>query len=378
MAEEKEIKNGPLRSISLVPELTGIITEKGESIKMDLFVYNEGRSDEDIQLELIAIPKGWQARIMSFEFNVNGVFVTDGNYKRLTFLAEPDIGTGPGKYIFRIRAKTEDGLLSSTRKILITVAKEAKEAISGKGVKVTALYPVLQGPTDAIFEFSIEVENRFFEDKVFILDARGPEKWEINFKPAWETKYISSISLKANKKKNVDVEVKPYSGAKPGQYPIVVSASSDESRAETRLNVNLTGTNILRLATPGGRLSLDVEKGKGANMSIYVKNSGSAPQKEISLISFKPENWKVKFKPENIESLNPGDLEQVEVTITPAEDAIVGDYSVGIEAKGEKTSTNAELRVSVKASTTWGWIGIAIIVMVIGGLTTLFRYFGRR
>jgi len=86
----------------------------------------------------------------------------------------------------------------------------------------------------------------------------------------------------------------------------------------------------------------------------------------------------VEFKPEKIESIEPGDLKQVEVSITPAEEALVGDYAVGLNIKGEKTSDNLEMRVTVKASAAWGWIGIGIIVLVIVGLFGLFVSLGRR
>jgi uncharacterized membrane protein len=95
-------------------------------------------------------------------------------------------------------------------------------------------------------------------------------------------------------------------------------------------------------------------------------------------MSVKPENWKVEFSPEKIEALPPGELQQVEVSITPAEQALVGDYSVGIRADAGKLSKNMELRVTVLASTAWGWIGIGIIVLVMAGLVVLFVRLGRR
>jgi uncharacterized membrane protein len=95
-------------------------------------------------------------------------------------------------------------------------------------------------------------------------------------------------------------------------------------------------------------------------------------------MSFKPENWKVEFKPEKIPTLEPNELKQVEVTITPYEEALVGDYSVGLGISTEKASKNLEFRVTVKASSAWGWIGIGIIVLVVLGLTGLFQWLGRR
>ena len=86
----------------------------------------------------------------------------------------------------------------------------------------------------------------------------------------------------------------------------------------------------------------------------------------------------MEFNPENITDLAPGTLKQVEATITPSDQALVGDYSVGINAKGEKVSESMELRVTVKASTAWGWIGIGIIILVIAGLVVMFVKLGRR
>ncbi|GAH40570.1 unnamed protein product, partial [marine sediment metagenome] len=114
------------------------------------------------------------------------------------------------------------------------------------------------------------------------------------------------------------------------------------------------------------------------NISIYVKNTGSATIHDIGFLSVKPENWKVEFKPEKIEVLEPGSLKQVEVSIVPAQEALVGDYAVGLNISGEKSSDDLEMRITVKASAAWGWIGIGIIVLVIVGLFGLFVSLGRR
>jgi len=143
--------------------------------------------------------------------------------------------------------------------------------------------------------------------------------------------------------------------------------------------VVLTGIYKLDAGTPTGLLSLEALAGKPAQMSLFVKNTGSAVNKNISFSSFKPENWKVEFKPEKIEALEPGGMKQVEVIITSAGQALVGDYSVGLSVDGEKgSSKTVEIRVSVKTSAAWGWVGIFIIVLVIAGLGGLFLWLGRR
>jgi uncharacterized membrane protein len=123
---------------------------------------------------------------------------------------------------------------------------------------------------------------------------------------------------------------------------------------------------------------LEAVAGKPANFSLFVKNTGSGVNRNITFSSFKPENWDVTFKPEKIDALDPGALKQVEVTVKPAIQALVGDYSVGVMVNGEKSDKTVEMRVTVRASTAWGWIGIGIIVFVIAGLSALFIFLGRR
>jgi uncharacterized membrane protein len=51
---------------------------------------------------------------------------------------------------------------------------------------------------------------------------------------------------------------------------------------------------------------------------------------------------------------------------------------VGCLVNGEKSDKTIEMRVTVKASTAWGWIGIGVIIIVIAGLSGLFIWLGRR
>ena len=224
----------------------------------------------------------------------------------------------------------------------------------------------------------MEVENKLDKDSIFNLSAQGPENWEINFKPAYEDKYISSLRLKAGQSQTMAVQVKPHSDAKPNSYPISVKVSSNEASAEAELTLELTGTYKLDTGTATGLLSLNAVRGNEANLSFYVRNSGSATLNNIAFLSIKPENWKVEFKPEKIESLAPEELKQVEVSITPSDQALVGDYSVGLNTNSGRINKTIELRVTVKASTAWGWIGIGIIVLVVIGLVFLFIRLGRR
>ena len=374
--EQKEKDTRPERGFAIYTEYSGIFVPPGEPVRMELTVENKGKRDEDIALKLTTVPKGWKASIKGPNYLVNEIPVPGGKSRTLTFSAEPEKGVKPETYLFQIDAKTGDGKFSSSQKIEVTVREKTA---FGEDLTVTTSYPVLRGQTDSRFEFSLEINNKGETDRTINLAAQAPEKWETNFKPAYEQKQISSFRIKGGQNQTVAVEVAPPKDATSGTYPINVSVTSGEKKAEIKLSVILTGIYKLDAGTPTGLLSLDAFTGKPANMSLFVRNTGSAVNRNLTLSSFKPENWKVEFKPEKIDALEPGAMKQVEVTIIPAAQALVGDYSVGLSADGEKGSSKmVEIRVAVKTSTAWGWIGIIIILAVIAALGGLFVWLGRR
>ncbi|VBB43933.1 conserved exported hypothetical protein [uncultured Desulfatiglans sp.] len=374
-AEEKQ--DLPERKISVAVEYPGIVIPRGEDLSLDLIVANGGRKDEAVELTVQPPPDGWTAQLKTYRFGVRGVFVKSDSSKTVTLELEQDETLPPGEYTFTVEGRSSDGALRSTAELRVSVEGEKTERKT-EGAALQTAYPVLRGPTDGRFEFSVEVESRLEEDAVFSLTAQAPENWEVNFKPAYEDKFISSLRLKARQSQSVAVEVEPAPQATPGEYPILVRVKAPGAQAETQLTVILTGTYRLEMATTNELLSLSAVKGKSANLSFYVRNSGSAPLQDIHFLSFKPENWTVEFEPGQIEILAPDELKQVEATITPGADALVGDYSLALSAEAGKLSKNLELRVTVKASVVWGWVGIGLIIVVLAGLVFLFIRLGRR
>lgn len=369
----------PDRLITMAVEYPGVkIAGDEEKVSMDIIFHNKGKSDENVNVWIAQKPEQWQARIKTYRYAITGVHVPSGADKTVTFEAEPDENVQPGKYDFLIKAQTPDDKFEMSQKVSIEILAQESKADDSKGLKLTTSYPVIRGPSDATFEFSVEVDSKLDQDAVFDLFAEGPKGWEVNFKPAYEEKYISSLRLKANENKSVDVEVKPPLNAPTGKHPINIRVRSGNAKAEATLTVILTGTYGLEVGTPSGLLSLDAKPGRPANVSFYIKNTGTAVNNDIKFMSFKPENWKVEFTPEQIDRIEPGDLKQVEMTITPYEDALVGDYSISVNVQGEKANKNLEFRTTVKASAAWGWVGIGIIVVVIAGLFGIFRWLGRR
>ena len=368
----------PDRMLSMAAEYPSVEIPPDEDVSMDIIFYNKGKSDENVDVWISSLPDMWAAKLKTYRYAVGAIHVPSDDNKTLTFEATPDENIQEGAYTFRIEAKTPDGRFHMAQDITVTIKKKKEGVKETKGVKLTTSYPVLKGPSDGEFEFSVEVDSKLEEDSIFDLFAEGPEGWTINFKPAYESKFISSLRIKANQSQTVAVQVKPPASAQEGEYPVKIRVAANDAKAEAELDVILTGTYGLEVGTASGLLSLDARQGKPSTISFYVKNTGSAVNNQIKFMSFKPENWKVEFEPETIDAIAPGDLKQVDVKITPYEEALVGDYSVSLKIDGEKASKDMEFRVSVKASSAWAWIGIAIIVLVIAVLTLIFRKLGRR
>jgi len=384
-AEAQEPAQKPDREIVAAFEYPGKVIEENDRVSLELIIKNNGRKDEAVFLTVEKKPANWEAKIEKYGDIITGVFVPSGEQKTLTFSADEQDGDKkltPGEYQFEVKAATADGQFTATAIAKITVVKEKEKEGEGKEeekpLRITTSYPTLRGSSDSDFEFSVEIHNETDKDDMFNLRAEKPKGWEVSFKPAYENKYIASLQIKSNLSQSVDVKVTPAPRAEIGEHSIKVFAQSSKGQAEIELKVILTGTHKITCRTLKGILSLTAQKGKTGNMSMYVINNGSAPQKEISFSSFKPENWEVKFEPEKIEVLEPGDMKQVEVTITPANEALVGDYSIAANAQGENASDDIEFRVTVRAASTWGWIGVGIIIAVIVGLSVTFRRLGRR
>ncbi len=192
--EKKDLR--PERGIVVFTEYSGVAIPKGEAVKMDLTLENKGRKDETINVKISTIPKGWKATLKGGSYLVSGLFVPNGKSRNLALSLEPEKTLGPGIYDFQFDAQSEDGKLTSTHKLAVTVQERTPGL---DDIQITTSYPVLRGQTDARFEFSLEVMNKIEVDRTFNLTAIGPEKWEINFKPSYEAKQISSIRIRGGR-----------------------------------------------------------------------------------------------------------------------------------------------------------------------------------
>ncbi|MDR1872272.1 MAG: hypothetical protein LBS60_10230 [Deltaproteobacteria bacterium] len=348
-------------------------------ISLEVTLQNTGFKGDTFDFTVIEAPEGWSTEISRFSQSFTGIFLAGEERASLNLLVWPPSGQElipEGEYPLALKVTSRNGGKTLEARSTIKVASNLK---SPQALTLSTSYPEISGPSDGRFAFTLDIKNNSAEDALVNLIASVPQGWEGSFKPGYEEKQISSLQIPKSQSRSVTLDINPAYQAEAGAYPLSVKAEAPAGTAETKLLVNLTGTYKTRVVTANDLLSMATEMGKPVTVSLYVVNEGSATQKEISFLAVKPDNWRVDFKPEKLVDLpGRGSPVLVEMTVTPAPNALVGDYGLGVSVQGEKSQNALDFRVTVKASAAWTWVGSALIILVVAALALVFRKLGRR
>ncbi|MBA7559063.1 MAG: hypothetical protein GH159_03405 [Dehalococcoidia bacterium] len=257
-------------------------------------------------------------------------------------------------------------------------------------IELTADYYKLEIVSGASVDFTVRLEYTGTEARVFDLVATGPTDWSTFITPSYpRDRQILDIRMEppaegeSSTIEQVVVTAISLSWLTPelGEYPITLEATSGDIQSSIELTAVVTSipaSYTLYLTTSDGILSTTAQAGEENYFTIAVVNSGTGDIDSISLSTNKPRGWAVELSPTNIASVAAGNFQTVEMNIKPPPDAIAGDYEIIVRASGTQASDNVEIRVTVKTSSLWGWVGIGIIVLVIAGLAVIFMRFSRR
>jgi len=255
-------------------------------------------------------------------------------------------------------------------------------------ITLTCQYPAISSYAGSYFSYTIDLlYTGGKEQRVFDLQAKVPDGFNYSITPSYgSSSQIESIRLDPSKTypDSLSVTVSPNSwqAAQPGEYPITVSASSGDIKASIDLKAIVTAKYDLTLKTSTGLLNTNATSGDDNYLTISVVNTGTADLEKIEFSSktSSPSGWSITFDPKQIDLLPVGDTREVQVDIKPAKKSISGDYLVTISAQPQAKNAfgSFDLRVTVLTPTIWGWVGVAIVVLVIAGLAYMFMRFGRR
>lgn len=356
--------------LTLATPFPGMTVRAGEKVSLTLEV--DSPTGGIVDLEVVQKPQGWEdPTLKGAGFRVHQVFVTGGKPASVSFEQKVPDGVAEGTYTLTLRARGSAGVADLPLTFRVARPKAAKARLSTQ-------FPEVQGPSGATYTFRVDLYNEADSQQMFNLAAQAPKGWEVQFRPAYDSKRLATIPVEANSSQAIDVEIKVPEKVEAGKYKIPVRAAAGNITASLDLTLELLGRYELAVSTPSGRLSAEATAGRETPVQFTVENRGTAPVEGVSLAGAVPPNWSVTFKPDKIAILAPGESKQVEALLKPDGKAIAGDYLFTVTARGQDTSARAEVRVGVRTSTAWGLVGAGIVIAVVAGVAEVFRRYGRR
>jgi uncharacterized membrane protein len=352
--------------VILYTPYTKVSVPPGESIDYTIDVINKSDEVKNAAISVAGIPNGWSYQLKAGGLTISQLSVLPGEKKNFSLKVEVPLKVNKGTYRFAVSA-------NDLGELPLTVV------VSEQGTyqtEFTTTQPNMEGNSKSTFTFSTTLKNRTAEQQLYALMANAPRGWNITFKPNY--KQATSAQVAANATENISIDINPPANIVAGTYKIPVRAATSATSAELTLEIVITGTYQMELSTPRGLLSADITAGSTKNMELVVRNTGSSELKDIELTANKPIDWEVVFNPAKIEQLKAGETKRVTASVKASKKALPGDYVTKMDARTPEVSSTAEFRMSVKTPAIWGWLGILIILAVLGGVYFLIRKYGRR
>lgn len=356
-------------SIQLSSPYPGILAEPGDTADFTVIVTTT--NEQVLDLAVSGLPEGWDTTLRGGGSEISRVTAGPGDGAATIDLdVIVPLDAAEDTYPFQVTARGSEGSASLPLEVRV-------QAGAGGEVMLTPEFPGLRGPADATFSFTVEVENQTAEEVQLELAASGPQGWRVEARPAAENQ-ASTLTVDAGGRQRVTVEARPPITVTSGDYEVVFRATGAGIDQEVPLTVRITGDVALEISTTDQRLNATVTAGEPTVIPVVVVNTGTAPLNSIELAATTPRNWEVTFDPEAVTALAAGESATVNATVTPASDALAGDYRVTFRASVDQAQDSIEIRTTVDPSTMWGLIGVGTIALTLGGLAGVFRRFGRR
>ena len=362
---------GAANGLEVTTPYPAVAIAPGNKVSFELTV--DSTRQADVELSVSGVPSGWTASLVGGGYVVDGVAVTPGSPGKVRLDVNVPAEAAAGSSTLRVNAR--GGGAADTLPISVRVNAEAAGALT-----LTTNTPELTGPSDKSFKFDLQLKNDTAQDVTVSAAATGPDGWTIETTLTGATDAASAV-VTAGATQSISVSATPAEGTPADTYPIKVTATAGERTVETDLSIAVTGSYGMSLSTPGGVLSTRGSAGSATSQAFEITNDGTAPITVVTLTGTPPSGWTVTVDPaDGLPSIDPQATGRINATITPSNDAVAGDYVITFKtASTENTAGDTvEIRYTVETSPIWAFVGIALIVLILGGLFYVFRTYGRR
>jgi len=325
---------------------------------------------ERVGLAVSGAPKGWTANLRGGGNIVNAVFAGGTTAATVDLSVTVPQDATPGSQTLTVTATADQG----TRALPIEVTVLGD---TGGAITLTSDFPQLSGAPTSTFSYSLTLANTGTQKQTYTLQGQGPDGWTVSVHPSSNGQALTD-TVDGGATDTLSVTAQPPSTVTAGSYPIQVSVASGSQSATTNLEADVTGAPAVTLSTPNQVLNAQVTAGSTGTVSLVVTNSGSTVLQNVAVTASAPTGWTTTFAPTTIATIQPGSAATVDATLQPSSDALAGDYDVTFTVTAGTATANVDIRTTVQTSPLWGFIGLALIVIVIVGLGWVFRRFGRR
>ena len=325
---------------------------------------------ERVGLAVSGAPKGWTANLRGGGNIVNAVFAGGTTAATVDLSVTVPQDATPGSQTLTVTATADQG----TRALPIEVTVLGD---TGGAITLTSDFPQLSGAPTSTFSYSLTLANTGTQKQTYTLQGQGPDGWTVSVHPSSNGQALTD-TVDGGATDTLSVTAQPPSTVTAGSYPIQVSVASGSQSATTNLEADVTGAPAVTLSTPNQVLNAQVTAGSTGTVSLVVTNTGSTVLQNVAVTASAPTGWTTTFAPTTIATIQPGSAATVDATLKPSSDALAGDYDVTFTVTAGTATANVDIRTTVQTSPLWGFIGLALIVIVIVGLGWVFRRFGRR
>ncbi|MER3522457.1 MAG: ABC transporter substrate-binding protein, partial [Acidimicrobiia bacterium] len=347
------------RGLALYTPYPSQSVQAGETITLPISLKGFDLRPQTVEVQVQSASPGWKANLLGGGRVVSAVYVLPGAEQNLTLQLEPPPNPKPGTYRFRLLARGQDA--QAELPIALTLGQALPKRLS-----LETELPVLKGPPSASFRYRVTLKNEGDQDLLVTLEADAPQDFRVSFTPSFGSQEVTSLPVKAGESKDLDVQVSLPQNVQAKRYAVTLRALAGGVKAERVVELDVTGQPQLSLTTPDGRLSGQAYAGQENPVKLVVKNTGSAPAEAVSLSSSEPSGWEVKFEPDKLDALAPGQQSQVTARIKPSPRAVAGDYMLTLSASAGSASSSADYRVTVRTSTLWGVVGVILVAVAVG------------
>ncbi len=360
-----------VKGLFLITDYPAISAQPGTTTTVALKLQNYGLAPERYQLSIAGVPAGWTATLLGGGQPIAAAMpATDENVPlqlRLDIPAE----TATGAETLTVNAVGEKARVGLP--ITVALAKELPAKL-----KLEPALPALRGGAKSTFDYQLAIKNDSGRNLIVSLAATAPRHFETSFTQAYGNQELSSIPVEAGRSKDVKLRVRPPAMASAGGYPIVVTASAEDTKAQAKLDLDIVGEPRLQLTGREGLVSARAEGGVPSSIPIVISNAGGAAASNVELSGSGPSGWTIAFEPKLVESIAPGKQQEVQALITPSAKSLAGDYMTTLRASARGDVVSTQFRVTVSTSTVWGIVGAGIIAVALLIMVGAVARFGRR